>query len=512
MNKKSFWILTLSLVLVKILIHFFTSTNYELHRDEMLYFSMGSHLSWGFASTPPFMSLLAFIIKSVFGYHPFFVKLFPALFGASILLLIALFIKELGGTAFAVFTGCFAYIISTAMLRTASLFMPVIFELFFWMLFLFFVLKLILTQNPKYWIFLGIIFGMAFLNKYSVLFLGFSTCFALLISEHRRLLVSRYFIYAVLISLLIMTPNILWQINHNMAVMTHMRELYRTQFVYVSKQSFLLGQLWMNCTSILFWTIGLIVVLFKKSEKKYRVFGTIFLLVIFMFLIAEGKFYYTLGVYPMMFAFGGYYLGKSVIGKLKSGVYSIVGVSFLLSVLFLPLGLPILPKEQMGRYCALFSKYITPAPMQSENNSYYPIPQDYMDMTGWNELAKLASTAYKTLDVNQQRDCIIYANNYGQAGAIDFYGKQYNLPTPICLNDSYIFWAPDSLRASNFIVTDEQFGDIPRLFNKYSEVGEIKDSFFRENGLKVFLCQYPKPLLNEFFIKRIKENKEVYGF
>jgi len=512
MNKKTFWILTICLVLVKLSIHFFTSTNYELHRDEMLYFSMGSHLSWGFASTPPFMSLLAFVVKSVFGYQPFFVKLFPALFGASILILIAWFIKELGGTAFGVFTGCIAYIISTAMLRTASLFMPVIFELFFWMLFLFFVLKLILTQNSKYWMVLGIIFGIAFLNKYSVLFLGFATCIALLISEHRRLLVSRYLFYAVLICLFIMSPNILWQINHNMAVITHMRELYRTQLVYVSKQDFLIGQIWMNFTSILFWMIGLIVILFKKSEKKYRVFGYIFLLVVFLFLITEGKSYYTLGVYPMMFAFGGYYLGKSVIGKFKLVTYSIVGISILLSILFLPLGLPILPKEQMGRYCALFSKYITPAPMRNENNSYYPIPQDYMDMTGWNELAELVSVTYKTLDVNQQRDCIIYANNYGQAGAIDFYGKQYNLPTPICLNDSYIFWAPDSLTASNFIVTDVQLFDIPRLFNKYSEVGEIKDSFFRENGLKVFLCQYPKPLLNEFFKKRIRENKEVYGF
>ena len=124
MNKKTFWILTIGLVVVKLSIHFFTSTNYELHRDEMLYFSMGSHLSWGFASTPPFMSLLAFIVKSVFGYQPFFVKLFPALAGASILLLVALFIKELGGKAFGVFTGCLACIISTAMLRSVCWLLP----------------------------------------------------------------------------------------------------------------------------------------------------------------------------------------------------------------------------------------------------------------------------------------------------------------------------------------------------------------------------------------------------
>src|SRR5512140_2252658 len=97
MNSKKFWLLTSCLVLAKLSIHLLTNTNYELHRDEMLYFSMGNHLSWGFASTPPFMSFLAFIDIHVFGYHEFAVKLFPALFGASIIVLIALFVRETGG-------------------------------------------------------------------------------------------------------------------------------------------------------------------------------------------------------------------------------------------------------------------------------------------------------------------------------------------------------------------------------------------------------------------------------
>ena len=512
MDRKSFWIITFSLVLVKLSIHLFTSTNYELHRDEMLYVAMGSHLSWGFASTPPFISFLAFIVKNIFGYQEFFVKLFPALFGASILVLIALFIKEIGGKGVGVFIGCFAFMISTAMLRTSSLFMPVIFELFFWLLFLFFVLKLINRQDPKYWIWIGITFGIAFLNKYSILFLGFSAFISLLISEHRRLLFSKDFIYAALISLLIVSPNLIWQINHNFPVITHMSELYRTQLVFVSKKTFLLDQLLMNFTAILIWIPGLIMVLFSKSEKKYRVFGYILLIVVFMFLVTNGKSYYTLGIYTMMFAFGGYFLEKYFVGNLKIVNYLIMGFSLITGLINLPLGLQILPKEQMGKYCTIFSKYITPAPMRGENNNYFPIPQDYMDMSGWKELAALVSAAYNQLDVNQKKDCIIYANNYGQAGAIDYYGKKYNLPPATCVNDSYIFWAPDSLNASNYIVTDGYLGDIPELFNKYSEIGEIKDIYFRENGLKVYLCQNPKPLLNEFFKKRIKEHKEVYGF
>ena len=137
-----------------------------------------------------------------------------------------------------------------------------------------------------------------------------------------------------------------------------------------------------------------------------------------------------------------------------------------------------------------------------------PLP----DMTGWKELAELAGSAYNKLDSLQKKNCIFYANNYGQAGAIDFYGKKYHLPAPVSVNDSYIFWAPDSLVANNFIISDHHLGDIPRLFNDYIEIGEIKNIYFRENGLKIYLCQNPKPLLNEFFKQRIKAHKQLYGY
>ena len=512
MKKKSFLILISALVVVNLLIHFLTSTNYQLHRDEMLYFAMGDHLAWGFASTPPLMSFLSFLVKNIFGYQEFFVKLFPALAGTAVLVLIALFIKELGGRQFAVFTGALAYLISTAMLRTSSLFMPVIFELFFWMLFLFFVLRLITRQDPRYWIGIGISFGLAFLNKYSILFLGFSTFVALLISPHRKLLLSKYFYLAGAIAFLIMLPNIVWQINHKLPVIKHMGELYRTQLVYVSAKTFLVEQILMNFNSILIWMTGLVVLLFSRQEKKYRVFAFILLILVFMFLITKGKSYYTLGVYPMMFAFGGFYLEKYFTGKLKAVSRIVVIYSFFASLFFLPLGLPLLPQRQMEAYCKFFSRHITSAPMRNENNGYYPIPQDYMDMTGWKELAELAAVAYNRLDSLQKKDCALFGNNYGQAAAMDFYGKKYHLPNAVCLNDSYIFWAPDSLTAHNIIISDNRLGDIPALFNDYVEVGEINNPCFRENGLKIYLCQNPKPFLNQFIKKIVKEQKEIYGY
>ena len=182
-----------------------------------------------------------------------------------------------------------------------------------------------------------------------------------------------------------------------------MGELYRTQLVYVSKKTFLLEQIMMNFTSILIWMTGLFVLVFFKSEKKYRVFAYIFFTVITLFLITSGKPYYTLGIYPVMFAFGGYYLEKYFTGKRKIIALLIVAWSFLTSLFFVPLGLPVFPQKQMEAYCSFFSKHISPAPMRNEQNSYYPLPQDYMDMTGWKELAALASVAYNQLDSLQKR-------------------------------------------------------------------------------------------------------------
>jgi hypothetical protein len=213
-----------------------------------------------------------------------------------------------------------------------------------------------------------------------------------------------------------------------------------------------------------------------------------------------------------MFAFGGYAFEKYFVGKLRIVSYFIIGFSFIISILILPLGLPILPQKQMAKYCTFFSEHFTAAPMRSENDNYYPLPQDYMDMNGWNELAEMVSVAYNKLDINQKKDCVVYANDYGQAGAVDFYGKKYGLPEPVCVNDSYVFWAPDSITQSNFIVIDDNLGDIPRLFGNYSEIGTINNIYFRENGLKVYLCLEPKPLLKDFFRQRFKNRKEVYGY
>jgi hypothetical protein len=502
----SFWLITIGFVLVKLLIHFLTSTHYELHRDEMLYFAQGLHLSTGYMSTPPFIGFLAFLVRNVLGYSEFGIKLFPALAGVGSILLIALFVKELGGKNLALIIACTGYLASGAFLRSASLFQPVIFDQFFWFLSAYLVLRMVNRNDPRLWIWIGLVAGIGFLNKYSIAFFGFAMIIALLISEHRKLLLSKYLLFGVITGLIVISPNLIWQHHYNWPVVHHMILLQKTQLVHVSVAGFLTDQI-MNCIpALLIWIPGFIRILFREREKKYRFIPIAFLLVITIILLAKGKSYYPLGAYPMMIAAGGFVLEKYLRNKWVYLNYLILAFALVISLYALPLELPVVSFEKVKEFC----DPETGIPQRWEDGKIYPIPQDYADMTGWKELTGIVAKAYNKLDDSGKKSCTIYAENYGQASAILFYGHRYGLPEPISFHDNFLLWAPDSISSGPLIYVNDEVGDIDDLFNSYVETGRVNNPYFRENGIMVLLCTYPKENWKTFYAQKVHSLKSVY--
>jgi hypothetical protein len=502
----SFWLITIGFVLVKLLIHFLTSTTYELHRDEMLYFAQGLHLGFGYLSTPPFIGFLAFLVHGILGYSEFGIKLFPALAGAGSLVIIALFIREFGGKNLALIIACTGYLTSGAFLRTGSLFMPVIFDQFFWFLSSYLVFKMVNRNNPRLWMWIGLVFGLSFLNKYSIAFFGFALITALLISEHRKLLLSKYLLYGILIGFMVIIPNLIWQHHHNWPVIHHMILLKETQLVNVSVGGFLSDQIMSCIPAIFIWVPGLLILLFAGREKKYRLISYAFILVVSIILMARGKSYYTQGAYPMLLVAGGYVLEKYLRNKWVYLNYFILIFALGLSCFALPLELPVASFEKLKKYC----NPQTGIPQRWEDGKIYPIPQDYADMTGWKELAGIVANAYSRLDDSGKKRCTIYAENYGQASAVLFYGHQYGLPDPISFNDNYLFWAPDSISDGPLIYINHEVGDIDELFDNSPEVGRVNNEYFREKGVMVLLCTHPKEHWKAFYAHKVDSLKSIY--
>jgi hypothetical protein len=497
------YLLIVALALFKLLIHLFTNTNYDLHRDSFLYYSLGQHLDWGYVSVPPFIGFISWLSTNLFGHTAFALNFFPAFIGALSVVIIAQLVKEFGGGRLAIIISCLSFIVSPAYLRSNTLFQPVSFDQFFWLLSSLFMVKLIKSKQPKYWIYLCLVLAFGFLNKYLIAVYAFSFIIALLFTKERKLLFSKYFIFSSIAGFLIVLPNLIWQYRYNFPVVHHLGELHDYQLVNVSIKGFLIDQLLMNLPGLFVWFTGLCIFVLIKTERKYIVLSYTYLIVILILLLSHGKSYYTLGLYALFLAAGGYAIEKYSKRWMQIAILTFIIITALPSI---PISLPVYSLEHVESY----TKKINGVPNRWEDGKIHNIPQDYADMTGWKELASIVNETYNSLSPSEKQNCAIYAENYALAGAIKFYGRPYNIPEPISFSDNFLLWAPDSITKEKLIYVNNQIGDIQYLFRNYTLKGEINDKYFRESGVKVFYCTQPVDSFNIFYKKKVTGLKAIY--
>ncbi len=505
------WLLIAGLALFKLAIHFWTNTNYELHRDTYLYLALADHPDWGYISVPPVTPMLGKLTIALFGDSAFAIGFFPALIGAFSVVVIALIVKELGGKTWAILLACTAFMLSPAFLRSNTLLQPVSFDQFSWLLSGYFIVKLVESQNPQYWIHLGILWGLAFLNKYAIVFFVLAFLLALLLTPERNMIRSKYFGIGLLLGFLIILPNLIWQHTHNWPVIGHMEELRRTQLVNVRVTDFILLQFIMNLHAVIVWLCGLAFILFNQAGRKFRVLGLTFLFTIFILLMLSGKAYYTLGVYPILFAAGGVAIEIWFAERRRLMKPVILAIMLLIFLPVLPYSIPVLSFDKMAAYAEASKKFGLEGALVWEDGRVHHLPQDYADMTGWRELAERVIAAYQSLPTADQAACVIYAENYGQAGAIRYYGKSHGLPEPVCFNETFVLWAPDSVGNSTLIYVNDELGeDIQYYFADVTLAGQVNNKYFRENGLQIYLCRNSRRDFQEFYREKVGRLKSRY--
>ena len=431
------WQIIIGFAILKLIIHLLVSTNYELQRDAYLYLALGDHPAWGYVSVPPSIAFFGKLTQFLFGSSAFAVRIFPALLGGTSIIIIGLIVKELNGKRFAIFLACLAFLLSPAYLRTNALFQPVSFNQFYWLLSGYLILKLAKTRNTKAWIPLFIVFGLAFLNKYSISFFMLGFFVSLLLVSDRKLYKSKHFLIGAAIGLVMILPNLIWQYNHNWPVIHHMAELHRTQLVHVSPVNFILEQFLMNFQALIIWLFGLVTFLFFKEEKQFRVLGLLYVSTVLIIMLGSGKSYYTLGLYPLLIAMGAYSIEKYVTGKLFFLRYLVI-LLILIIIPFLPYGLPILKPAKMHAYAQKTSKYLGHAPLRWEDGKIHKIPQDYADMIGWEALSKIVLEAYNQLTPVEKTSLLIFGDSYAEAAAVKHYCQPKGLPEPVSFDDNFV--------------------------------------------------------------------------
>lgn len=490
---------------VNIVMHLLSGFNFEYHRDELLYFSFCNHLDFGYATTPPFTGFMAFISKTVFGYSVFSAHFFPALFSGMLVFLTAMIAKELKGNFKSQVISAIGVSLTMFIVTIYGVFTPYFFDIFFWTLIIFLIIRFINTNNNRHLIFLGIVIGFSLLNKYNVLFLLLAVLIVIPFTSHRKIFSNKIFYLGLFISVMIVMPNILWQITHHFPVINHMKELNESQLNNVIRIEFIIEQLILLLPFTFIIIPGIVFFCVKKQFREFRFLITISAVVILLFLILRGKSFYTSGLFPFLIVIGALFIEKVFTNKYV--FVSIAGVLVMVGILLLPMSLPMFKPAKMIGYFDGFS-IITGADFlrKDEDGNYRKLPQIYSDMLGWNEITEKTNQAW--LQVEDKSRSFIFCANYGQAGAISVIGKNFNLPEPVSFSDAFRYWLPEKFdneisEVVYIIGTDAlesgNFKNMKNFFDVMIEIGSVENSLAIEFGTKIYLFQNPKSNFNAFW-------------
>ncbi|AZB23118.1 glycosyl transferase [Chryseobacterium bernardetii] len=480
--KKSHLILFLFIIVKFFLQYFLVSPEYDLQRDEYLHLDQGNHLAWGYLSVPPVSSWISWLIKML-GDSVFWVKFFPALFGALTMVVVWKAIEELKGGLFACVLASLGLLFSS-LLRLNMLYQPNSLDVLSWTSFFYILIKYVNTENSKWLYWGGIIFGIGVLNKYNISFLALGFIPALLITKQRRIFTNPHLYGSAILALLIILPNLIWQYQNGFPVIHHMKELSESQLVNVSRLDFLKSQFLFFIGVTFVIVFGFYALLFYRSFEKFRFFFLGYVITISLFLFFKAKDYYAIGIYPIYIGFGSVYLEN----VLKNGWPRFLKpVCILLPLLlFVPvynLAFPNKSPESMVKNPEAYKKF---GLLRWEDGKDHPLPQDFADMLGWKELAQKVDKEYSRL--SKSGNTLVLCDNYGQAGAINYYSKEGI--KAVSFNADYINWFDLSKKYKNLIRIKNRSEDEVKETGPFFEYAVIADSvtnpYARESGTTIF--------------------------
>ncbi|MBN2280242.1 MAG: glycosyltransferase family 39 protein [Candidatus Marinimicrobia bacterium] len=501
---KQYWIL-LVLIATKLILQFaLINPIYELHRDEFLHLDQAFHPAAGYISVPPFTSWMSGLIY-LMGGGLFWIRLVPALFGTMTVVFGWLIVEALGGKLAAkVLTS--TLLIFSVYTRMNVLFQPNSFDILVWTVIFYSLIKYLERQHLKWLILLSLVTTLGLYNKYTLAFLIIGLFLGLIISGQRYIFKRKALYYAISFALLLFLPNVIWQITNHFPVLHHMHALKENQLVNINRIDFLLDQFKYGLIGIptiaAFWAF-----IFYKPFQPYRFVFWTFIGVLVLFTISRAKSYYSLGLYPVLFAFGSVYL-ETWFGKWKTVLISFLVVTNITAFSFIIKYL--MPYQQPSEIIANPESYKRLGLLRWEDGKNHPLPQDFADMLGWKEMADKALAAYQMVPSGESQSTLIYCDNYGQAGALNYFNRGQT-PEAYTFNSDYIHWLPRKIKFRNMLLV----GHLPRkevieMFEEYKRVGVVENEFSREKGTELFLFQGAKSYAAERFNQIAEERRKNF--
>jgi MFS family permease len=483
------------------ILHHALGDKYGYFRDELYFLDCARHLDWGYVDHAPMIGLWAKIALLLGGTLPA-LRVLPAAAGAALVMLAGLLAWRLGGGRFAQTLAALAVAAAPIFLGTDSLMTMNAFEPLFWMGAVYFVIRVIETGRPHLWIAVGAMLGLGLMNKHSTAFFAVALAAALLLSRERRALLTPWPWIGAATALLIFAPNVVWQVRHGWPTLEDLGNVARGgKNVVLGPVEFFRQQVLLLHPILLPLWIGGLVWLFVARRGRFRLFGWMFVVFYALLFFAHAKNYYLAPIYPVLFA-GGAVGFETALRRLRAPraraavAAAAIVVVVAAGALTAPLVTPILDPEAYVAY----ARALGISPPKTEVMHVGPLPQMFGDQFGWEELVTDVVRAWYALKPEERARAGIFANNYGEAGAINLFGPRFGLPPAISAHQSYFLWGPGDFHGDILIVLQDTRESLLKVCDSVDAAGIHSNVWgMAEENNPIYVCRGLKTPLQELW-------------
>jgi hypothetical protein len=454
-KRKIILIITFFCVL-QLTLHLIADTNSGFQGDELLHIETGNHLSLGYMEFPPVIGWLAFIQNQFHSQSVFVHHIFSHIASLSILILIALTTVKLGGKLKAVFIVLLCILTAPAFGRAHQLFQPVVFIHFFWLFSFYQLVQYVTTLDKKYLLYLTIGVGFGFLTKYDILFFIAGLTGLLLFKQTRSAILQTDSWKYIILFLVLIAPNILWQYNHGFPLFDMFSRLYETQLdkltIVEVLESIIIS---LNPVTLIFWLGGLLYMFSVKNNIIYRPIAVTIVISITLLALTKSKVYYFYPAMITLIIFGGIWFEQEILSRRQWLLYPATTFLVLSGIVFIPFGLAVLPLNTSIKFAGI----------EKKDNRYKIEYKEYYSKTHWEKTMNDLQTVYDSLPMKERKDCLIWGKHYSQAGGVNLFRDNYKMPKAFSYHGSFYLWTPEK-------------GELPKTVIAFSN-GEAGIDFFQ---------------------------------
>jgi hypothetical protein len=494
-----------ALAALRLIVPLFNAEPFGYFRDELYYLVCGLRPDWGYVDHPPMAPLLAVAGWKLFGESLYGLRFFPALFGAVTVALTGAMARRLGAGTFGQALPALAALLAPLYIVTGSKLSTDSFELLFWAGMTYAVLLMLDRNQPRMWLWFGLWAGLGLEAKHSTVFFGFALVTALVLARRWDLLFNRWIVIGGAVAFLIALPNVMWQWQHGWPtyellsnIKNSGKNVVLNPLEYFGQQIFLLGP-----AALPLWLAGLVWLLRGKPEPRYRVFGFAWLVAFAVIVALKGKNYYLGPAYPMLFAAGAVAFERWTAERRTWLRPAYVVALVAVIAVMLPIGVPLMSPERTAGY----QRRLGISPPRTEASHTAELPQHLSDRLGWEEMVASVARVYDELPAGDRAKAGVFAQNFGEAGAIDILGRKWGLPPALSGHQNYFLWGPRGYTGEVLIVLDDDDDGLGLLFDSVEDKGPVgthPHAMPFEKETRIYVCRGMTQPLAEFW-PRVKK-------